>query len=127
MFATPRKGKKDAKSGTKERRKALTPDEAKTLLKQLVPPETPQKAISKEKDIQEKDAVQETITLEPKGLIPGRIIKTPVSTKQYWDNNLNKWNQYMNQVQTYCLLNQYDLTAEEIGLIFQVCLNYVTF
>jgi len=33
----------------------------------------------------------------------------------------------MNQVQTHCLLNQYDLTIEEIGLIFQACLNYLTF
>jgi len=33
----------------------------------------------------------------------------------------------MNQVQTYCLLNQYYLTVEEIGLIFQACLNYLTF
>jgi len=33
----------------------------------------------------------------------------------------------MNQVQTYCLLNQYDLTVDEIGLIFQACLNYLTF
>jgi len=33
----------------------------------------------------------------------------------------------MNQVQTYCLLNQYDLTIEEIGIIFQACLNYLTF
>jgi len=33
----------------------------------------------------------------------------------------------MNRVQTYCLLNQYDLTIEEIGLIFQACLNYLTF
>jgi len=100
MFATPRKGKKGGKSGTKGRRKALTPDQAKALLKELVPPETPKKAIPTEKDMQEKDTVQKTITLEEKGLIPGRIIRTPVSTKQYWDNNLNKWNQYMNQVQT---------------------------
>jgi len=33
----------------------------------------------------------------------------------------------MNQVQTYCLLNQYDITIVEIGLIFQACLNYLTF
>jgi len=33
----------------------------------------------------------------------------------------------MNQVQTYCLLNQYDLNIEEIGLIFQACLNYLIF
>jgi len=119
MFATPRKEKKDAKSGTKGRRKALTPDEAKALLKALVPPEILKKAISAGKDIQEKDAVQKTITREEKGLIAGGIIRTPVSTKQYWDNNLNKWNQYMNRVQIYCLLNQYDLTIEEIELIFQ--------
>jgi len=91
--------------GTKGRRKALTPDEAKALLKELVPPETPKKAIPTGLDIPEKDAVQETIKLETKGLIPGRIFKTPALTKQYWNNNLNKWNQYMNQVQTYCLLN----------------------
>jgi len=127
MFATPRKQKKGAKSGTKGRRKALTPDEAKALLKELVPPETAKKAIPNGKDIQEKDVVQKTIALEEQGLIPSRIIRTPVSTKHYWDNNLNKWNQYMNQVQTYCLLNQYDLTAEEIELIFQACLNYLIF
>jgi len=123
MFAIPRKDKKGAKSGTKGRRKALTPDKAKALLKKLVPSETPQKAIPTRKDIQEKDAVQNTITLEEKGLILGSIIRTPVSTIHYWNNNLNEWNQYMNQVQTYCLLNQYDLTVEEIGLIFQACLN----
>jgi len=83
MFATPWKGKKGAKSGTKGRRKALTPDEAKALLKELVPPETPQKAIPTGLDIPEKDAVQKTITLEEKGLIPTRIIRTPVATKQY--------------------------------------------
>jgi len=127
MFATPRKGKKDAKKGTKQRRKALTPDEAKALLKELVPPETPKKAIPSGKDIQEKDAVQKTITLEEKGLIPGRIIRTPVATKQYWKDNLNKWTQYMNQVQSYCLLNQYELSIEEIDIIFQACLNYLTF
>jgi len=33
----------------------------------------------------------------------------------------------MNQVQTYDLLNQYELTVEEIGLIFQACLNYLTY
>jgi len=33
----------------------------------------------------------------------------------------------MNQVQTYCLHNQYDLTVEEIESIFQPCLNYLTF
>jgi len=33
----------------------------------------------------------------------------------------------MNQVQTYCLLNQYELIVEEIGIIFQACLNYLTF
>jgi len=123
MFATYRKGKKGAKSGTKERRKALTPDEAKALLKELLPPETPKKAIPAGLEIPEKDAVQETITLEEKGLIPGRVIRTPVVTKQYWDDNLNKWTQYMNQVQTYCLLNQYELNVEEIGIIFQACLN----
>jgi len=32
----------------------------------------------------------------------------------------------MNQVQTYCLLNQYELSIEEIEIIFQVCLNYLT-
>jgi len=83
MFATPRKGKKGAKIGTKGRRKALTPDEAKALLKELVPPEIPKKAIPAGLDIPEKDAVQETITREEKGLIPGRIIRTPVGTKQY--------------------------------------------
>jgi len=127
MFATLRKGKKGAKGGTKGRRKALTPDEAKALLKELVPSETPKKAIPTGKNIEEKDEVQKTITLEEKGIIPGRIIRTPVSTKQYWNDNLNRWNQYMNQVQTYCLLNQYDLTVEEIRLIFQACLNYLTF
>jgi len=90
MFATSRKGKKDAKSGTKGRRKALTPDEAKALLKELVPPETPKLAIPAGLDIPEKDAVQKTITLEEKGLILGRIIRIPVGTKQYWDDNLNK-------------------------------------
>jgi len=81
MFATSRKERKGAKSGTKGRRKALTPDEAQKLLKELVPPETPKKAIPNRKDIQENDAVQKTITLEEKGLISGRIIRTPVSTK----------------------------------------------
>jgi len=90
MFATSSKGKKGAKSGTKGRRKALTPDEAKALLKELVPPETPKKAIPTRLHILEKDAVQKTITLEEKGLIPGRIIRTLVGTKQYWENNLNK-------------------------------------
>jgi len=66
MFATPRKNKKGAKSGTTQRRKALTPDEAKALLKELVLPETPQKAIPSGKEIEEKDAVQKTITLEEK-------------------------------------------------------------
>jgi len=83
MFATPRKGRKDAKGGTKGRRKALTPDEAKALLKELLTPETPKKAIPAGLDIPEKDAVQETITLEEKGIIPGRKIRTPVGTKQY--------------------------------------------
>jgi len=82
MFATPRKNKKGAKSGTKQGRKALTPDEAKALLKELVPPETHKKAIPSGKEIEEKDAVQKRITLEEKGLIPGRIIRTPVATKQ---------------------------------------------
>jgi len=27
----------------------------------------------------------------------------------------------------YCLFNQYNLTVEDIGLIFQACLNYLTF
>ena len=98
MFATPRKGKKVAKGGTKGRRKALTPHEAKALLKELVPSETPKKAIPAGKDIQEKDAVQKIIKLDEKGLIPARIIKTPVSAKEYWENNINKLNQYMNQV-----------------------------
>jgi len=105
MFGTTRKKEKGAKSGTKGRRKALTPDVAKALLKELVPPETPKKAIPAGKDIQEKDTVQKTIKLDEKGLVPARIIRTLVSTKEYWDNNLNKWNQYINQVQTYCLLN----------------------
>jgi len=83
MFTTSKKDKKGAKSGTKGRRKALTPDKAKVLLKELVPPETPKKAIPIGKDIQEKDAVQKTIILEEKGLILARIIRTPVSTKQY--------------------------------------------
>jgi len=90
MFATYRKEKKGAKSGTNRRRKALTPDEAKALLKDLVPSETPKKAIPTGKDIQKKDAVQKTITLEEKEFIARRIIRTPVSIKQYWDNNLNK-------------------------------------
>jgi len=83
MFATPRKEKKGAKGGTKGRRKALTSDEAKALLKELVPPEIPKKAIPTGKNIEEKDLVQKTIILEAKGIIPGRIIRTPVSTKQY--------------------------------------------
>jgi len=33
----------------------------------------------------------------------------------------------MKQVQTYCLLNQYELNIEEIAIIFQACLNYLTF
>jgi len=33
----------------------------------------------------------------------------------------------MNQVQTYCLLDQYELTIEEIGLIFEACLNYLIY
>ena len=33
----------------------------------------------------------------------------------------------MNQVQTYCLLNQYELAMEEIELIFEICLNYLTY
>jgi len=64
MFASPRKEKKGTKKGTKGRRKALTLDEARALLKELVPPETPRKAIPKGKDSQEKDTVQKTITLE---------------------------------------------------------------
>jgi len=62
--------------------------------------------------------VQKTITLEEKGLIPARVIRTPASIKQYWDNNLNKWDQYMNQVQIYCFVKQYELNIEEIELIF---------
>jgi len=57
MFATLRNGKKGTKSSTKGRRKALTPDEARTLCKELVPPETPKKAIPKGIDISDKDAV----------------------------------------------------------------------
>jgi len=57
MFATLRKAKKGAKGGTKGRRKALTPDEAKALLRKLVSPETPKKAIPAGLDIPEKDAV----------------------------------------------------------------------
>jgi len=33
----------------------------------------------------------------------------------------------MNQVQRYYLLNQYELEGEEIELIFQACLNYLTY
>jgi len=33
----------------------------------------------------------------------------------------------MNQVQTYCLLNQYILISEEMDITFQACLNYITF
>jgi len=127
MFATPRKGKKGSKSGTKGRRKALTPDEATALPKELVPSDTPKRATPNGKDILEKDAEQKTIKIEGKGLIPARIIRTPVSTEQYWENNLNRWNQYMNQVQTYYLLNQYELNDKEIELIFQTCLNYPSF
>jgi len=47
MFATLRKEKKSAKSGTKGRRKALTPDEAKALPKELVHPETAKKTMSR--------------------------------------------------------------------------------
>jgi len=82
MFGTYRKEKKGTKSGTKGRRKVLTPDEEKALLKELVPPETSKKAIPKGKDIQEKDAVQKTIKLEEKGLVLAKIIRTPVSTKE---------------------------------------------
>jgi len=51
MFANTKKGKKGAKSGTKGRRKALTPNEAIALLKELVPPETLKKTIPNGKDI----------------------------------------------------------------------------
>jgi len=51
MFAIPRKQKK-AKSGTKARRKALTPDEPKVLPTELVPPETPKKVIPTRKNIE---------------------------------------------------------------------------
>jgi len=105
MFTTSRNKKEGAKGGTKGRRKAIAPNEAKALVKELVLSETPKKAILAQLDIPEKDAVQKTITLEEKGLIPGRRIRSPVATKQYWENNINKWLQYMNQVQTYCLLN----------------------
>jgi len=33
----------------------------------------------------------------------------------------------MNQVQTYCLLNQYEINIEEIVVILQACLNYLTY
>ena len=79
------------KSDTKGRRKTLTPEEEKALLKELVPPETPKKAIPTKLDIAEKDVVQETITLEENGIVPGRIIRTPVGTKQGWNNTPNKW------------------------------------
>jgi len=82
MFATSRNGKKGDKSGTKiERRKALSPAKAKAILKELVLPETPKKAISAGLDMPEKDAEEKTITLEEKGLIPTRIIRNPVVTK----------------------------------------------
>jgi len=84
MFATSRNGKKAAKSGIKkERRKALPPEEAKALLKELVPPETPKKAIPTGLDFPEKDIIQKTITLEENCLISTRIIRTLVVTKQY--------------------------------------------
>ena len=83
MFATSRKEKKRAKGGTKRRRKALTPDEANALLKELLLPEIPKKAIPTGLDISDKDAVQKTTTLEEKELIPTRVIRTPVATKQY--------------------------------------------
>jgi len=92
MFATFRKGKKGAKRSTKGRRKALTPNEGKALLKELVPLKTPKKVIPTGLDILERDVVQKTIILEEKGLIPTRIIRTPVATKQFGDNNLNKCN-----------------------------------
>jgi len=83
MFAAYRKNKKSALGGTKGRKKALTPHKAQILIKESVALETPKKAISTRLNIPEKDAVQETTIMETKGLIAGRIIKTPVAIKQY--------------------------------------------
>jgi len=74
MLATYWKGKKGAKCGTKGRRKALTSDKAKSLLQELVPPETPKKVIPTGLDLPETDAKQETIALEQQEIIPTRII-----------------------------------------------------
>jgi len=51
MFAISRKEKKVVKRRIKERRKALTPKEAKALRKELVPPDAPKKAIPTGLDI----------------------------------------------------------------------------
>jgi hypothetical protein len=121
MLATPRKDRR------KGRRKALEPKEAEKMLKELVLEATARKKIPTGIDIPETERISETITLGTIGLIPGRIIKTLIATKEYWKNNLPKWTQYMNQVQTYLLLNQYIFTPEEQGLVFNACLNYLSY
>ena len=127
---TPKKSQqvgsiKDVPKKSTRRRQAMTSDEInemKELLKN-----TPKKT---RPGISPIDPSVETntkiIVLKGSEVFIGKRLTTPEAPEQFWERNLTEWENKMEQVRIYCTINNTKLDQEEVDIICQATLNYIS-
>ena len=125
MFTTAKKfGQQMAKKG---RRKAMTEQEIDELKRKVaVTPKASRPFVFEQPTAPEQE-VQRSITLTATRVFGGKKYLTPLASEEYWKINHADWVNKMEQAKTYCIMNNANLTPEEMENICLATYKYICF
>jgi len=123
MPETPQKKERKQKPKKNTRRLALTTEEIEAMKKMVAT--TPQKKRTKLQTQEDPQAIKRTLEILSKGSIEGITIIIPKMGEKEWTRNKILWTSYMEQVMTYCVINQTIFNKEEMDTIKEGVFKYM--
>ena len=120
---TPQKKQERPKKSKKGRRLVMNPEEIKQLKEKAA--QTPQKTRLKLQTQEDPKAATRKLTIPNTGSIQGGEFTTPRMNDTEWERYRPIWENYMNQVMIYCVLNQNNFTQEEMEIIQEGVFKYM--
>jgi len=123
MPETQQKKEKQKKPKKGTRRLALTSEEIEEL--KILAATTLQKKRTKLQTQKDSQAKTKSLEIPRKGSIEEITITTPKMGEQEWTKNKILWTSYMEQVMTYCVINQTIFTLEELNIIKEGANKYM--
>ena len=124
ILQTPQKKQQEKpKKSKRGRRLAMNPEEIKQLKEKAA--QTPQKTRLKLQTQEDLKATTRTLIIPNKGSIPGGEFNTSKMNDTEWGRCRSIWENYMDQVMIYCVLNQNNYTQEEMTTIQEGVFRYM--